>query len=171
VRRGRDTVGGDLAREFWLLERPIFSPSCRLTRQSRHESQPVENRRLLKIMIVDMVYSYPASNRQCRCIQAMPKRIWLITAAAVLGLGGGFFLRAAAAQHGFSARALVARIIDVALPHHAALVMLGDSITASRIFQSANVLSPGTPRFATSNEGCSSGSTALWVCTRDAWLS
>ncbi len=83
----------------------------------------------------------------------MQKRSVLIAAAAaVFGLSVGFYLHAAAAQHGFSLRALVGRMSGVksepaptaespsfyrllapvytALPRHAALVMLGDSITA-----------------------------------------
>ena len=84
----------------------------------------------------------------------MQKRLWLIAAAAaVFGLGAGFYLHAAAAQHGFSARTYIGRMIGLkepapepppppavsayslfapvyaALPRHAAVVMLGDSIT------------------------------------------
>jgi hypothetical protein len=82
----------------------------------------------------------------------MQKRPTLIVVAAVLGLGVGFYLHSAAVSHGFSARALIARMVGVtfeppgppvptpyydlltpvyaALPRHAAVVMLGDSITA-----------------------------------------
>ena len=80
----------------------------------------------------------------------MQKRLWLIAACAgVLGLGAGFYLHGVAANHGFSARALIGHIglkskppaplpglfyrllapIYAALPRHAAVVMLGDSIT------------------------------------------
>jgi hypothetical protein len=87
----------------------------------------------------------------------MQKRPWLIaTATAVLGLGVGFYLHAVAASHGFSARAAIGRMIGLkpeppapptdnlptdnflyrllapvyaALPHHVAVVMVGDSIT------------------------------------------
>ena len=77
----------------------------------------------------------------------MQKRPWLIAAgAAVLGLGVGFYLRGVAPSHGFSARALIGRMVGfkpeppepeysslaavyAALPRHAAVVMLGDSIT------------------------------------------
>jgi hypothetical protein len=82
------------------------------------------------------------------------ERRWLrVVAAAVFGLGIGFYLHGVAASHGFSARALIGRIIGVepeppplrpvtadptyrllapvyaALPRHAAVVMLGDSLT------------------------------------------
>jgi hypothetical protein len=81
----------------------------------------------------------------------MQKRPWLIaTAAAVLGLGVGFYLHGVAASYGFSAQALIGigqkpeppplatdgffyRLLAptyAALPRHAAVVMLGDSITA-----------------------------------------
>jgi hypothetical protein len=64
----------------------------------------------------------------------MPKRPWLIAAAAaVLGLGLGYYLHGVAASYGFSARALIGQRllapIYAALRHHAAVVMLGDSIT------------------------------------------
>ena len=70
--------------------------------------------------------------------------------AAMLGLGVGFYLNDVAARHGFSARALIRHILKseppappatagffyrllapiyAALPRHAAVVMLGDSIT------------------------------------------
>jgi hypothetical protein len=81
------------------------------------------------------------------------KRAWLIAATpAMLGLGLGFYLHGVAAGHGFSARALIGHMIApepepppppatagvqyrmlapvyAALPRHADVVMLGDSIT------------------------------------------
>jgi lysophospholipase L1-like esterase len=75
----------------------------------------------------------------------------IAAAAAVLGLGVGFYLHGVAASHGFSARVLIGHMIGLnseppaspmtaefyrllapiyaALPRHAAVVMLGDSIT------------------------------------------
>jgi len=102
----------------------------------------------------------------------MQKRPWLIaTAAAVLGLGVGFYLHGVAASYGFSARALIGRIIGhkseppapataglfyqllaptyAALPRHAAIVMLGDSITAltdwNALLPSFDVANRGMP--------------------------
>src|SRR5262249_54073306 len=102
----------------------------------------------------------------------MQKRPWLIaTAAAVLGLGVGFYLHGVAASYGFSARALIGRIIGhkseppapatagslydllaptyAALPRHAAVVMLGDSITAltdwNALLPSFDVANRGIP--------------------------
>jgi len=107
----------------------------------------------------------------------MQKRTGLIAAAAaaVFGLGAGFYLHAAAAQHGFSVRDLVGRMIRLksepaqkavdsffyralapvysALPRHAALVMLGDSITAltdwNALLPSFDVASRGIPEDTT----------------------
>ena len=102
----------------------------------------------------------------------MQKRPWLIaTAGAVLGLGVGFYLHGVAASYGFSARALIGRIIGhkseppapaaagtfydllaptyAALPRHAAVVMLGDSITAltdwNALLPSFDVANRGIP--------------------------
>ena len=102
----------------------------------------------------------------------MQKRPWLIAAAAaMLGLSMGFYLHAVAASHGFSARDLIGRIIGhkseppapatagffyrllapvfEALPRHAAVVMLGDSITAltdwSALLPSFDVANRGIP--------------------------
>jgi lysophospholipase L1-like esterase len=103
----------------------------------------------------------------------MQKRSALTTAAAaVLGLGVGYCLHIAAAQHGFSARALIGRMIGLklerpgtppvdhfsyralapvyaALPRHATVVMLGDSITAltdwNALLPSFNVANRGIP--------------------------
>lgn len=94
----------------------------------------------------------------------MQKRTGLIAAAAaVFGLGVGFYLHAALAQRGLSVRALIGRMFDLkseeppsyrmiapvyaALPRHAALVMLGDSITA---FTDWNAL---LPSFDVANRG------------------
>jgi hypothetical protein len=99
----------------------------------------------------------------------MEKRPTLIVTAAVLGLGAGFYLHGVAASHGFSARALIERLVGpkpeppppaepgylysllapvyAALPRHTAVVMLGDSITAltdwSALLQSFDVANRG----------------------------
>ena len=102
----------------------------------------------------------------------MLKRPWLIAAAAMLGLGVGFYLHGVAASYGFSARALIGRMIGLeppappapatadflyrllapvyaALPRHAAVVMLGDSITTwtdwSALLPSFDVANRGIP--------------------------
>ena len=100
----------------------------------------------------------------------MQKRTGLIAAAAaVFGLGVGFYLHAALAQRGLSVRALIGRMFDLkseeppsyrmiapvyaALPRHAALVMLGDSITAltdwNALLPSFDVASRGIPEDTT----------------------
>jgi lysophospholipase L1-like esterase len=107
----------------------------------------------------------------------MQKRSVLIAAATVFGLGVGFCLHAVAVQHGVSTRALVGRMIGLrsepptavtavdsffyrmiapiyaALPRHAFLVMLGDSITA---FTDWNAL---LPSFDVANRGIAGDTT------------
>jgi lysophospholipase L1-like esterase len=103
----------------------------------------------------------------------MQKRTTLIAVTtAVLALGVGFYLHGAAASHGFSARALLARMVGLkphpsapppvlngyysllepvyaALPRHTAVVMLGDSITAltdwNALLPSFDVANRGIP--------------------------
>jgi hypothetical protein len=106
----------------------------------------------------------------------MKKRPALIAvAAAVLGLGVGFYLHGVAASHGFSTRALIGRMIGfkpepvapppppptccqwyrllapvyAALPRHATVVMLGDSITTltdwNALLPSFDVANRGIP--------------------------
>jgi hypothetical protein len=105
----------------------------------------------------------------------MQKRpAFFAVAAAVLGLGAGFYLHGLAASHGFSARVFIKRMIGLkpepsappvsttaqffydllapvyaALPRHAAVVMLGDSITAltdwNALLPSFDVANRGIP--------------------------
>ncbi len=98
----------------------------------------------------------------------MQKRSTLIAAAAVLGLGVGFYLHGVVASHGLSARSLIWRMVGLppaaprspsfysflapvyaALPRHAAVVMLGDSITAltdwNALLPSFDVANRGIP--------------------------
>jgi lysophospholipase L1-like esterase len=100
------------------------------------------------------------------------KRPILIAAAAVLGLGIGFYLHGVVASHGFSTRALIGRMIGLepespapppanrvlaevyaALPRHATVVMLGDSITE---WTDWNAL---LPSFDVANRGISGDTT------------
>jgi hypothetical protein len=106
----------------------------------------------------------------------MQNRPWLIAAStAMFGLAVGFYLHGVAASHGFSVRASIGRMIGLkpeppaqpepakpaiaiyiyrllapvyaALPRHAAIVMLGDSITA---YTDWNAL---LPSFEVANRG------------------